>query len=98
VTRTCLPDRLGHVALHGRGQDAAELARRILDGTADGYEAVRRPVAVGVLAMTDQMTRAATLGNPAARAIRNTVLAVVGRGVSVRRRPALRLSELSVDR
>jgi hypothetical protein len=44
------------------------------------------------------MTRAATTGNPAARAIRNTVLAVAGRGGSVRRKPALRLSELNVDR
>jgi 2-polyprenyl-6-methoxyphenol hydroxylase-like FAD-dependent oxidoreductase len=79
-------------------QDAAELARRILDGTEDGYEAVRRPVAVDVVAMTDRMTRAATTGNPAARAIRNTVLAVVGHNGSVRRKLALRLSELSVDR
>jgi 2-polyprenyl-6-methoxyphenol hydroxylase-like FAD-dependent oxidoreductase len=79
-------------------QDAAELARRILDGTEDGYEDVRRPVAVGVVAMTDRMTRAATLGNPAARAIRNTVLAVAGHNASVRRKLALRLSELNVAR
>jgi 2-polyprenyl-6-methoxyphenol hydroxylase-like FAD-dependent oxidoreductase len=79
-------------------QDAAELARRILDGTEDDYESVRRPVAAGVVAMTDRMTRAATAGGPAARAIRNTVLAVVGHNASVRRALAMRLSELSVDR
>jgi 2-polyprenyl-6-methoxyphenol hydroxylase-like FAD-dependent oxidoreductase len=79
-------------------QDAAELARRILEGTEDDYEAVRRPVAVGVVAMTDRMTRAATAGNPAARAIRNTVLAVAGHNGAVRRKLAMRLSELSVDR
>jgi 2-polyprenyl-6-methoxyphenol hydroxylase-like FAD-dependent oxidoreductase len=79
-------------------QDAAELARRILDGTQDGYEAARRPVAAGVVAMTDRMTRAATVRNPVARAVRNTALAVAGRRGSVRRRLAMRLSELSTDR
>jgi 2-polyprenyl-6-methoxyphenol hydroxylase-like FAD-dependent oxidoreductase len=79
-------------------QDAAELARRILAGTEDGYEAVRRPVAAGVLAMTDRMTRAATAGNPAARAVRNAVLTVAGHNDAVRRKLAMRLSELSVDR
>jgi 2-polyprenyl-6-methoxyphenol hydroxylase-like FAD-dependent oxidoreductase len=79
-------------------QDAAELARRILEGTEEDYEAVRRPVAVGVVAMTDRMTRAATASGPAARAIRNTVLAVAGHNGAVRRKLAMRLSELSVDR
>jgi 2-polyprenyl-6-methoxyphenol hydroxylase-like FAD-dependent oxidoreductase len=79
-------------------QDAAELARRILEGTEDDYEAVRRPVAAGVLAMTDRMTRAATVRNPAARAIRDTVLTVAGHNGSVRRKLAMSLSELSVDR
>jgi 2-polyprenyl-6-methoxyphenol hydroxylase-like FAD-dependent oxidoreductase len=79
-------------------QDAAELGRRILAGTEDGYEAVRRPVALGVIAMTDRMTRAATASGPAVRAVRNTVLAVAGRSGAVRRGLAMRLSELSVDR
>jgi 2-polyprenyl-6-methoxyphenol hydroxylase-like FAD-dependent oxidoreductase len=79
-------------------QDAAELARRILDGTEDGYESARRPVAAGVIAMTDRMTRAATVRNPVARTVRNTALAVAGRRGSVRRRLAMRLSELSPDR
>jgi 2-polyprenyl-6-methoxyphenol hydroxylase-like FAD-dependent oxidoreductase len=78
-------------------QDAVELARRILEGTEDGYEAVRRPVAVDVIAMTDRMTRAATAGGPATRAIRNTLLAVAGHNASVRRALAMRLSELSVS-
>jgi 2-polyprenyl-6-methoxyphenol hydroxylase-like FAD-dependent oxidoreductase len=79
-------------------QDAAELARRILDGTEDGYEDVRRPVAEGVVAMTDRMTRAATTGSHTARVIRNTVIAVAGHNATVRRKLAMRLSELSVDR
>jgi hypothetical protein len=48
--------------------------------------------------MTDRMTRAATAGNPAARAIRNTVLASAGHNRAVRRKLAMHLSELSVDR
>jgi 2-polyprenyl-6-methoxyphenol hydroxylase-like FAD-dependent oxidoreductase len=79
-------------------QDAAELARRILDGTEDGYEAARRPVAAGVVTMTDRMTRIATLRNPVARAMRDTGLTVAGRRGPVRRRLAMRLSELSTDR
>jgi 2-polyprenyl-6-methoxyphenol hydroxylase-like FAD-dependent oxidoreductase len=79
-------------------QDAAELARRILEGTEDDYESVRRPVAAGVLAMTDRMTRAATVRNPVARAIRDTVLTVAGHNASVRKKLAMSLSELNVDR
>jgi 2-polyprenyl-6-methoxyphenol hydroxylase-like FAD-dependent oxidoreductase len=79
-------------------QDAAELAHRLLEGTEEDYEAVRRPVAVSVVAMTDRMTRAATASGPAARAIRNTLLAVAGHNGTVRHRLAMRLSELSVDR
>jgi 2-polyprenyl-6-methoxyphenol hydroxylase-like FAD-dependent oxidoreductase len=79
-------------------QDAAELARRILEGTEDDYESVRRPVAAGVLSMTDRMTRAATVRNPVARAIRDTVVTVAGHNASVRQKLAMSLSELSVDR
>ncbi|GAA4501049.1 NAD(P)/FAD-dependent oxidoreductase [Actinoallomurus oryzae] len=79
-------------------QDAAELARRLLDGTEDGYEAVRRPVAEDVVAMTDRMTRAATVNNAAARAIRNTLLTVAGHNSAVRRTLAMRLSELKTAR
>jgi 2-polyprenyl-6-methoxyphenol hydroxylase-like FAD-dependent oxidoreductase len=79
-------------------QDAAELARRLLDGTEDGYEAVRRPVAEDVITMTDRMTRAATVHGAAARAIRNTVLTVAGHNSAVRRTLAMRLSELQTPR
>jgi 2-polyprenyl-6-methoxyphenol hydroxylase-like FAD-dependent oxidoreductase len=79
-------------------QDAAELARRVLAGTEEDYEAVRRPVAAGVVAMTDRMTRAATITGPAARAIRNTLLTVAGHNGTVRHKLAMRLSELSADR
>jgi 2-polyprenyl-6-methoxyphenol hydroxylase-like FAD-dependent oxidoreductase len=79
-------------------QDAAELARRILEGTEDEYESVRRPVAEGVLAMTDRMTRAATVRNPVARAVRDTVLAVAGHNPLVRQKLAMSLSELNVGR
>jgi 2-polyprenyl-6-methoxyphenol hydroxylase-like FAD-dependent oxidoreductase len=79
-------------------QDAAELARRILDGTEDGYEAARRPVAAGVLTMTDRMTRVATLRAPAARLVRNAALLAAGRSGAARRGLAMNLSELSTDR
>ncbi|GAA4616930.1 NAD(P)/FAD-dependent oxidoreductase [Actinoallomurus liliacearum] len=79
-------------------QDAVDLARRLADGAEDGYEEARRPVAAGVVAMTDRMTRAATAGGPAARAVRNTLLTVAGHNAAVRRGLAMRLSELAVDR
>ncbi|MCO5999631.1 FAD-dependent oxidoreductase [Actinoallomurus rhizosphaericola] len=79
-------------------QDAVDLARRLADGAEDGYEDARRPVALDVVAMTDRMTRAATAGGPAARAVRNTLLTVAGHNAAVRRRLAMRLSELAVGR
>jgi 2-polyprenyl-6-methoxyphenol hydroxylase-like FAD-dependent oxidoreductase len=79
-------------------QDAVDLARRLADGTEDGYEDARRPVAAGVVAMTDRMTRAATAEGTAARAVRNTLMTVVGHNAAVRRRLAMRLSELAVGR
>lgn len=85
-------------------QDAAALAR-LLSGVLggepvdlDAYEAERRPVAAGVVAMTDRLTRAATVRHPAARAVRNLVLGVAGRSPALRRKMAMNLSELSVDR
>ncbi|MCO5967288.1 FAD-dependent oxidoreductase [Actinoallomurus soli] len=79
-------------------QDAVDLARRLADGTEDGYEDARRPAALDVVAMTDRMTRAATAGGPAARAVRNTLLTVAGHNAAIRRRLAMRLSELAVGR
>jgi 2-polyprenyl-6-methoxyphenol hydroxylase-like FAD-dependent oxidoreductase len=58
------------------------------------YERGRRHVAEGVLRLTDRMTRAATLRTPAGRAVRNAVLAAVGRTVA-RRWMAAQLAGLS---
>lgn len=75
-------------------QDAADLARRIVQGRADGYEEARRPVAAGVVTMTDRMTRIAMLGNPAARTARNSLLGLAGRNRALVRRVATSLSGL----
>jgi 2-polyprenyl-6-methoxyphenol hydroxylase-like FAD-dependent oxidoreductase len=63
----------------------------------DSYEAQRRPVAAGVVAMTHRLTRAATARNPLARRLRNTVLSLAGRSATVQRKLAMNLSELSTD-
>jgi 2-polyprenyl-6-methoxyphenol hydroxylase-like FAD-dependent oxidoreductase len=87
-------------------QDAVALAAclaGVLRGGADersldGYEAQRRPVAADVVAMTDRMTRVATVNRSLARRIRNTTLRVLNRVPAVRRNIALNLSELAIDR
>ncbi|MFF5288515.1 FAD-dependent oxidoreductase [Paractinoplanes globisporus] len=77
-------------------QDALELARVLAEATdLDEYEARRRPVAAGVVALTDRMTRVATLRSRPLIALRNTVLPIVGRVPAVRRGLAMNLSELS---
>jgi 2-polyprenyl-6-methoxyphenol hydroxylase-like FAD-dependent oxidoreductase len=86
-------------------QDAMALARLLTDaitaraGTVDldAYEAQRRPIAAGVVTMTDRLTRAATARNPVVRRIRNMVLSLVGRSATVQRKLAMNLSELSTD-
>ena len=87
-------------------QDAVALAARLAavlrDGaderTLDGYEAQRRPVAADVVAFTDRMTRVATVGHSGLRRIRNATLRVLNRIPAVRRKLALNLSELAIDR
>ena len=81
-------------------QDAVALAEAlaaVLAGAPehllDEYSDVRRPIAKGVVAMTDRLTRLATLPR-AARPIRNAVIGVVGRVPSVRLALARRLSGL----
>jgi 2-polyprenyl-6-methoxyphenol hydroxylase-like FAD-dependent oxidoreductase len=74
-------------------QDAVDLAERLAAGDTDGYEAARRPVARDVVALTDRMTRAATLRGPAAQ-VRNVVLRAAGALPPVRHRLAMTLSEL----
>jgi 2-polyprenyl-6-methoxyphenol hydroxylase-like FAD-dependent oxidoreductase len=86
-------------------QDATALARFLTDARTapagavdlDAYEAQRRPVAAGVVAMTDRLTRAATARNPVARRVRNTVLSLAGRSATVQHKLAMNLSELAVD-
>lgn len=81
-------------------QDAVALAHAIaavLDGAPDSlldeYSGTRRPIAKDVVAMTDRLTRLATLP-PAVRPIRNAVIGVAGRVPSIRLALARRLSGL----
>jgi 2-polyprenyl-6-methoxyphenol hydroxylase-like FAD-dependent oxidoreductase len=84
-------------------QDAillAELLADVLGGHTpvadlDRYETVRRPVALGVVAMTHRLTGAATVRHPLARSLRNTALRAAGRLRPVRHAFAMNLSELS---
>lgn len=86
-------------------QDAVTLAATladVLDGRAeqahlDSYETTRRPVAIGVVATTHRITRAATARHPAAQVLRNTALALIGLLPPVQRRLAMNLSELATD-
>jgi len=86
-------------------QDAVALGARLAavlrdgaDGASlDAYEAQRRPVAAGVVALTDRMTRLATLRRRPLVAARNTLLPVAGRLPFVRHGLAMNLSELATD-
>jgi 2-polyprenyl-6-methoxyphenol hydroxylase-like FAD-dependent oxidoreductase len=86
-------------------QDAvmlAELLADVLGGHAsaavlDRYETVRRPVALGVVAMTHRLTRAATVRHPLSRFLRNTALHTAGRIRPVRHAFAMSLSELNTE-
>lgn len=83
-------------------QDAIELSSVLVaafsgaDSAAafDRYEAVRRPVAQGVIALTDRMTRGATLGSRPARVIRNAAIATALRFPAVNKALTLRIAEL----
>jgi len=87
-------------------QDAVALGARLAgvlrDGAdeciLDGYEAERRPVAADVVAFTHRMTRVATVNHSGVRRIRNATLRVLNRIPAVRRKMALNLSELAIDR
>ena len=79
-------------------QDAVALADALVavlagatDSVLDEYSAARRPIARDVVAMTDRLTRLATLPR-AARPIRNTAIGLAGRVPAVRRALARRLS------
>ncbi|MGA8112545.1 MAG: FAD-dependent oxidoreductase [Actinocatenispora sp.] len=81
-------------------QDAAALATALttaLDGddaALDRYEGLRRPIAEQVVALTDRMTRVATLRGTAARGARNVAMAAVLRSGWLRHRLAMNISEL----
>ncbi|HEV3356211.1 MAG TPA: FAD-dependent monooxygenase [Pseudonocardiaceae bacterium] len=80
-------------------QDAVALGRllfRALNGedVLDEYETTRRPVALGVVAFTDRMTRMATVTSAPLRAARDIALPVLTRVPALRRRIAYQLAEL----
>ena len=68
-------------------QDAVSLGHAlaaVLGGSADeksldDYERTRRPIASRVVAITDRMTRVATLRTPLSRTVRNTLINLLGR-------------------
>jgi 2-polyprenyl-6-methoxyphenol hydroxylase-like FAD-dependent oxidoreductase len=81
-------------------QDAVALADALVgvlaggpESLLDDYSAARRPIAKDVVALTDRLTRLATLP-PALRPIRNAAISVVGRVPRVRSALARRLSGL----
>ena len=81
-------------------QDAVALAdalTSVLSGgpatPLDEYSAARRPIALGVVALTDRLTRLATLPR-VVRPIRNAAIGLAGRVPAVRRTLAMRLSGL----
>jgi len=83
-------------------QDAVLLGRLLARALAgepepvlDAYETTRRPVAEEVVALTDRMTRAATLRSRPARALRDTGIRLATRIPAVRRKAAHQLAELS---
>jgi 2-polyprenyl-6-methoxyphenol hydroxylase-like FAD-dependent oxidoreductase len=84
-------------------QDAADLGgalAAVIAGTAhpdslDGFAERRRPVAAGVVALTDWMTRIATIRSAPGRAIRNAVLTTVLRSGRMRTALATRIAELN---
>jgi 2-polyprenyl-6-methoxyphenol hydroxylase-like FAD-dependent oxidoreductase len=76
----------------------AALASALQDGTEDALDAWaarRRRVARKVVALTDRMTRAATLENRAAQVIRNAAVQFIGHIPAARRALAMTLSELN---
>jgi 2-polyprenyl-6-methoxyphenol hydroxylase-like FAD-dependent oxidoreductase len=81
-------------------QDAMVLAEALATALTTGneeplnvYGAIRRPIAVQVVALTDRLTRLATVGQ-ALRPLRNTLLNLLAYLPAFRRRLAWRLSGL----
>lgn len=61
----------------------------------DDYERVRRPAAQDVIALTDQMTRVATVSRPVLRCLRNAGIDAVMRWPRPRRALARRIAQLA---
>jgi len=86
-------------------QDAMALADRLIavlrdgapDSTLDGYETERRPVAAEVVALTDRITRVATIDSVPLRKTRNALLHALDWIPAVHHSLAMKLSELSLD-
>ncbi|NYH93191.1 FAD-dependent monooxygenase [Actinopolymorpha rutila] len=86
-------------------QDAVALTRHLSaliedesrQAELDAYEAERRPVATGVLSLTDQMTRVATVRSVPLQKLRNAGLRVLDRIPAARQAVAMNLAELSTD-
>jgi 2-polyprenyl-6-methoxyphenol hydroxylase-like FAD-dependent oxidoreductase len=86
-------------------QDAMSLAGVLADVVAgteatklDAWAAERHKVAEDVVALTDRMTRMATLGSPAARALRNTAIGVAGHLPFLTHALARKIAELDSSR
>jgi 2-polyprenyl-6-methoxyphenol hydroxylase-like FAD-dependent oxidoreductase len=80
-------------------QDAVSLAPILMDAEADDrglddWAAKSHEVAIEVVALTDRMTRIATMKSPAARALRNAAVSIVGHIPQVRSTIARTLAEL----
>jgi 2-polyprenyl-6-methoxyphenol hydroxylase-like FAD-dependent oxidoreductase len=85
-------------------QDAISLARELAVSAADGHQArldewaeKRHRVAADVVALTDRMTRVATIKSPSAQLLRNWAVAVLGHIPAVRNSLARTLAELDAD-
>jgi 2-polyprenyl-6-methoxyphenol hydroxylase-like FAD-dependent oxidoreductase len=66
--------------------------------TLDDYEAERRPVAADVVRLTHRATLVATVDRPMVRRMRNAALRLINRIPPVRRKLALNISGLAIDR
>jgi 2-polyprenyl-6-methoxyphenol hydroxylase-like FAD-dependent oxidoreductase len=87
-------------------QDAVALGDRLAAVVRDGadervldeYEAERRPIAADVVAFTHRATLVATVDRPAVRRLRNAALRILDHIPAVRRKLALNISGLAIDR
>jgi 2-polyprenyl-6-methoxyphenol hydroxylase-like FAD-dependent oxidoreductase len=86
-------------------QDAMSLATVLADvaggedeSALDSWAAARHNVATEVVALTDRMTKMATLGSPAARSVRNAAIRVAGHLPFLTHALARKLAELESSR